>query len=111
MVPIMNGWDFLLAQRADPELSKISAMIVSAVAEPDKFPDVRGFIRKPYEPDNFLNLVMKRCECGGRIENHPCPHLERTGNFAADIEIASRIRACFQFFSHNMTHAMATTPA
>ena len=62
MMPVMNGWEFLLVQRADPELSKIPVMICSAVADRGKYPGILEFIKKPLDLDDLLNLVGKHCD-------------------------------------------------
>jgi CheY-like chemotaxis protein len=56
MMPVMNGWEFLEAKRADPELAAIPVMIVTAGLDQH----VRGaavLLRKPFDIAVFLEKV------------------------------------------------------
>jgi CheY-like chemotaxis protein len=64
MMPVMNGWEFLLVQRADPELKDIPVMVCSAVADRTKFPGIVEFVRKPIDLDELLRLVGTYCDKG-----------------------------------------------
>ena len=69
-MPVMNGWEFLLAQRGDPDLAQIPVMIASAIAEQGKFSGILDFIKKPYELDELLALISKNCDKGGNPLDH-----------------------------------------
>jgi CheY-like chemotaxis protein len=64
MMPVMNGWEFLAAQRERSELAGIPVIILSG----DGNIDVRalsenavGFLLKPFELSQLLTLVAKYC--------------------------------------------------
>jgi CheY-like chemotaxis protein len=62
MMPIMNGWEFLLVQRSDPKLKDIPVMVCSAVADRTRFPGIVEFLKKPINIDELLTLVHRYCD-------------------------------------------------
>lgn len=64
MMPVMNGWEFRVAQRQDPALAPIPVVVISADASAqDRVAplDVKGFLRKPVQLDALLDLVKQFC--------------------------------------------------
>lgn len=62
MMPVMNGYEFLIEINKSSELAKIPVLVLSADGQADsKLPreKVRGFMRKPIDLEPFLNLVEK----------------------------------------------------
>jgi CheY-like chemotaxis protein len=62
----MNGAEFLLTVRSDPELENIPTILVSdfaqlAVAE---MAGAAGYLKKPYYPDQMLDLVAELATSG-----------------------------------------------
>jgi CheY-like chemotaxis protein len=62
MMPVMNGWEFLLIQRAHPELSQIPVMVCSAIADRAKYPGIVDYLQKPIDLDRLIALVQKHCD-------------------------------------------------
>ena len=58
MRPVMNGWEFLEHHHADPVLSKIPVVLVSAAGDRAKDLKVSAFLRKPVELDHLLKVVQ-----------------------------------------------------
>jgi CheY-like chemotaxis protein len=64
MMPIMDGRAFREAQQADPELSKIPVIVLSAFrdsAETAKQLDAAGFLPKPVSLDALISLIDSFC--------------------------------------------------
>ncbi len=60
MMPVMNGWQFMEAQRGDPELAAIPVVVETAV--PDS--QVEGaavLLGKPFDLDTLLTAVSRLC--------------------------------------------------
>ena len=63
MMPKMNGWEFLAAQRADASLAGLPVVVLSAERSPlskDTEPQVRGRLPKPFDITQLL-AVIERC--------------------------------------------------
>lgn len=63
-MPVMNGWQFRTAQRADPTLSSIPVIVLSAGQDLAKQMPVLGlreFIRKPIDLTSLLDSVSRLC--------------------------------------------------
>ena len=62
MMPKMDGWDFRLAQRRDPELADIPIVVLTAIVDPavetKKLDAVAGF-RKPLDSYALLQVVSE----------------------------------------------------
>lgn len=67
MMPVMNGWEFLLEQRSDPKLKDIPVMVCSAVADRNSFPGIVEFIKKPINLDDLLKFVHQHCEPSNQL--------------------------------------------
>lgn len=62
MMPIMNGWEFMKAQKEDVLLATIPVVIVSAAGErASSTPGAAGFIKKPIELNHLFDFVKRYC--------------------------------------------------
>ena len=61
MMPIMNGWEFLEAQREDAKLAAIPVVVVSAAGDKAKSAKAHGFVKKPIEVDTLLRMIRTLC--------------------------------------------------
>jgi CheY-like chemotaxis protein len=62
MMPVMDGWTFLRLQRAEPALSRIPVVVVSAVwREQMGELDVAAVLSKPFEVSELVDLVREHC--------------------------------------------------
>jgi two-component system NtrC family sensor kinase len=58
MLPALDGWEFRTIQRADPELSRIPVLAVSADSSAKAAAiDATSFLRKPFGADDLLDRV------------------------------------------------------
>lgn len=61
MMPVMNGWQFYSATRADPKLQNIPVVIITAYSKEEiEMPPVE-ILNKPFDFDVFWELVGKYC--------------------------------------------------
>jgi DNA-binding response OmpR family regulator len=64
MMPILSGWDVLRERQADPELSRIPVIIVSANRDPDVAIAVNAgicaFLPKPFDI-GALSALVRSC--------------------------------------------------
>lgn len=64
MMPVMTGWEFRLAQQADPRLAPIPVVALSArqsVRHETYTITVDAFMNKPVDLDQLLELVAGYC--------------------------------------------------
>ena len=64
MMPIMNGWDFRAAQRADPKLAAIPIVVMTGVADGAREAralDAAHWLSKPFEFEPLLAAVHTHC--------------------------------------------------
>ncbi len=61
MMPGVNGWDFLDAQRGDPSISHIPVVICSAYRESAKAIHPAAFLEKPVQKEALLSAVKSLC--------------------------------------------------
>lgn len=67
MMPIMNGWQFIDAEKKRTRFTDISVVILSAVPEDrallgdDDLLPVEGLLRKPIDVDKLLSVVGQYC--------------------------------------------------
>lgn len=61
MMPVMDGWDFLAAQRCSAHAADIPVCVVTAVTDPQRAPDVKHRLGKPLDVDALLNVVNMYC--------------------------------------------------
>jgi CheY-like chemotaxis protein len=62
MMPVMNGWQFITAQKDDPKLALIPVVVLSAVGSHVQSVaplDVAAFMRKPFELDALLDTIHR----------------------------------------------------
>jgi CheY-like chemotaxis protein len=74
MMPVMDGWEFRLAQRRNPRISDIPVIVLSAGAGMEArlsilAPD--AFLPKPFELDHLLHTVARVCLRHGGIGSAP----------------------------------------
>ncbi len=63
MMPVMNGWQFLEAQREDPDLASVPVIVVTA--GPDSQAEGAAvFMRKPFDVATLLTVVARFCGGG-----------------------------------------------
>jgi CheY-like chemotaxis protein len=67
MMPVMNGWEFLEAQREDPDLGSVPVIVDTASSE-TQVDGAAVILRKPFDVDTLLAAVARLYE-GGR--EHP----------------------------------------
>jgi CheY-like chemotaxis protein len=62
MMPVMDGWEFRRVQQADPRLSSVPTIVLSAL-EQNRAADLRpaAFLKKPLDFDRLLQLVREYC--------------------------------------------------
>jgi CheY-like chemotaxis protein len=63
-MPVMDGWQFRAAQRADPALNAIPTVVTSAYHDAEGSPaleGVAGFHVKPVDPDELLETIRFFC--------------------------------------------------
>jgi CheY-like chemotaxis protein len=64
MMPVMNGYEFRQAQKANPEISDIPVIILSAdgnVHQKAAAADVRTYLKKPIELEMLLTAIREYC--------------------------------------------------
>ncbi len=67
MMPVMNGWQFINAQKAKARFADISVVVVSAVPvdkallSADELLPVEGMLQKPIHIDKLLAVVGQYC--------------------------------------------------
>jgi CheY-like chemotaxis protein len=74
MMPVMDGWEFRLAQRRNPRFSEIPVIVLSAGAGMESrlaalSPD--AFLPKPFELDHLLHTVARVCRRHGGMVSAP----------------------------------------
>jgi CheY-like chemotaxis protein len=63
-MPVMNGWQFRAHQRADPALSDIPVVVLSAgdhLAEQMGSLEIQEFVRKPIDLVHLLATIERHC--------------------------------------------------
>ena len=64
MMPVMNGWQFRLAQQSDPNLSQIPVVVVTAAGVREDIPAISadGWLSKPVDFDRLLATIGPLCQ-------------------------------------------------
>ncbi|MGE0872738.1 MAG: response regulator [Kofleriaceae bacterium] len=65
MMPIMDGKRFRLSQQDDPALAGIPVVVLTAHPSGERTArdlDVAGFLKKPVDLQDLLNVVQRYCE-------------------------------------------------
>ncbi len=62
MMPVMDGWEFRRVQQADPVLSRVPTIVLSALDQ-TRAHDLKpaAFLKKPLDFDRLLQLVREYC--------------------------------------------------
>jgi CheY-like chemotaxis protein len=62
MMPVMDGWEFRRRQQADPAVSAVPVIVLSALDQA-RAADVNAnaFLKKPLDFDRLLSLVRSYC--------------------------------------------------
>ena len=62
MMPVMDGWEFRRVQQADPVLSRVPTIVLSALDQSRAY-DLKpaAFLKKPLDFDRLLQLVREYC--------------------------------------------------
>ena len=63
MMPVMNGWQFRLAQVSDPALSRIPVVVVTAAGAREDIPAIHAdaWLAKPVDLDRLLATIRPLC--------------------------------------------------
>ena len=62
MMPVMDGWEFRRHQKADPEMSQVPVIVLSALDQGRATGlDPAAFLKKPLDFDRLLQLVRHYC--------------------------------------------------
>ncbi|OLC51825.1 MAG: hypothetical protein AUH43_01660 [Acidobacteria bacterium 13_1_40CM_65_14] len=62
MMPVMDGWEFRRRQQADPEMSRVPVIVLSALDQGRAVGlDPAAFLMKPLDFDRLLQLVRQYC--------------------------------------------------
>ena len=62
MMPVMNGWEFLAAQKGDQQLAGIPVVVITAGGkDKDNTLDTAGYMQKPIELQSLLDTVKQFC--------------------------------------------------
>lgn len=61
MMPRLDGWELHERLQADPQLSKIPLLLMSAVNPTSSVnqPGISGFLLKPFDLDQLLDMVQR----------------------------------------------------
>jgi CheY-like chemotaxis protein len=66
MMPVMDGWEFRRHQKADPEMSQVPVIVLSALDQGRTAGlDPAAFLKKPLDFDRLLQLVREYCHTDG----------------------------------------------
>jgi CheY-like chemotaxis protein len=67
MMPVMDGWQFMAEQQADPHLSRVPVLVVtadnSAIERPQAL-RAQGIVRKPFNLDQLLAAISAHAQPG-----------------------------------------------
>jgi len=61
-LPRLGGTEFLLTMRADPRWERIPVVTMTAGQETAEDPGVHAHLRKPFDFDDLLQIVLTLCE-------------------------------------------------
>jgi CheY-like chemotaxis protein len=70
MMPVMNGWEFLEAQRENNVIQPLPVVVVSAISaamalkHKEKLVSAAGYLSKPVSLDSLLEIVRQHCGTG-----------------------------------------------
>src|SRR3984893_2598033 len=61
LMPVMDGWEFRMRQKDDPELAKVPVLVVTAIAAIAGI-DAVAVLHKPIDVDALLRTVARYCD-------------------------------------------------
>ena len=62
MMPVMNGWEFRAVLQADPQLSRVPVIVISALTEDmARRLGAADYLPKPVDLDRLLEAVCEHC--------------------------------------------------
>jgi CheY-like chemotaxis protein len=66
MMPVMNGWQFRVAQENDPEVARIPVVVVTAAGPQSEIPAISAdaWVPKPVDFDKLLAAIGPLCNRG-----------------------------------------------
>lgn len=74
MMPVMNGWEFREALRAEPALRDVPVIVVSALnQELAEHVGASAYLPKPIDIDRMLDIVAEHCDDGDRCTRESSP--------------------------------------
>jgi CheY-like chemotaxis protein len=73
MMPVMNGFEFAKAMRANDVLAPIPIVVVTAFGDAAGFVGAHAVLRKPVDLDMLLTLVQKYCAPAPSTPNRQTP--------------------------------------
>lgn len=62
MMPVLDGWEFLEIRKKDENISKIPVVVISAFSDQAKKINADGFLKKPIDINQFLEMINKFCK-------------------------------------------------
>lgn len=66
MMPVMNGWEFLEAKKANSAIADLPVIVVSAIGDETPKPTgIQDFIRKPIDLNRLFVAVRTYCGVSG----------------------------------------------
>lgn len=66
MMPVMNGWEFLAAQKNDRDLAEIPTVVLSASGTKPAPEGATAYFEKPVEIETILKLAQTYCVSSAR---------------------------------------------
>ena len=60
LMPVMDGWEFRMRQKQNPDLAKIPVLVVTAIGATAGI-DAVSVLRKPVDIDALLRTVARYC--------------------------------------------------
>ena len=60
LMPVMDGWEFRMRQKEDPDLAKVPVLVVTAIAATAGI-DAVCVLHKPVDVDALLRTVARYC--------------------------------------------------
>ena len=67
MMPVMSGWEFLEAQREDPDLATVPVIAASAGLD-SSAEGAAVFLRKPFDLDTLLVAASRLCSVSEQLD-------------------------------------------
>ncbi len=61
MMPVMDGKQFLEWKNQQPDWANIPVIVISALAGDTTLTGIRGYLRKPIDIDDMMDMIQKNC--------------------------------------------------